>query len=124
MKKTKKTALTAAVFAAAMGMTACAQTSPAGETESQADVYYKQATESSTKKMESSTMLGDINGDNSVTTEDNIMLRKYLKNQQKFTYAQYQRADYNQDGKVNIYDWILLKRKLLEGRIVIDDPVV
>lgn len=115
MKKTKKTALTAAVFAAAMGMTACSQSAPVSETESQPDVYFKQATEASNQKMQSSGKLGDINGDNKLSLEDNIMLQKYLKNKQKLTYAQYQRADYNQDGNVNIFDSVSQQKELIYG---------
>ncbi len=58
-------------------------------------------------------MIGDTNEDNSVTTADIIMMEKYLHAKVKFTKQQKENADMNHDGKVNIYDYILLKKKLI-----------
>ena len=41
-------------------------------------------------------------------------MQKYLHAKQKITKAQFEVADVNSDGKVNVYDLALLKRKLLQ----------
>jgi len=44
---------------------------------------------------------------------DVIYLQKYLHGKQKLTQEEAQLADMNDDGVVNVYDLILLKRKLI-----------
>lgn len=112
MKKTKQTALTAAMFAAAVGMTACSKL-PMQEVNSEPDIYYYSAKEN--KPVSVSLMYGDINGDGDITVEDAVLLQKYLKNQQTFTKKQFQRADLNQDGIVNVFDTVAQKRVLIYG---------
>ena len=119
MKKTKQTALTAAMFAAAMGMSACSKL-PMQETESQPDIYYYSATENNT--VSASLMRGDINGDGDITVADTVLLRKYLKNQQTFTKKQFKRADVNWDGVVNIFDTVAQKRVLIYGDWILEYP--
>ena len=46
--------------------------------------------------------------------DDAIALKKYLQKEETFTEEQFNAADWNQDGEVNIYDLILLKKQLLE----------
>ncbi len=100
MKKTKKTALTAAAFAAAMGVSAC-PVNPAIN----ADAFNYLD-----KRMENA---GDVNGDDDLNLVDVVFLYRYLKNQQPMTDDQYYRADVNEDGYVNIYDFIMQKQLLL-----------
>jgi len=117
MKKTKQTALTAAMFAAAVGMTACSKL-PMQEVNSEPDIYYYSAEEN--KPVSVSLMRGDINGDGDITVEDAVLLQKYLKNQQTFTKKQFQRADLNQDGIVNVFDTVAQKRVLIYGNWVLE----
>lgn len=56
---------------------------------------------------------GDIDNNGQVAVLDLVALHKYLMLQQNFTKEQFQIADMNQDGIVNIYDLILLKKTLL-----------
>lgn len=120
MKKTKQTALTAAMFAAAVGMTACSKL-PMQEVNSEPDIYYYSAKEN--KPVSVSLMYGDINGDGDITVEDAVLLQKYLKNQQTFTKKQFQRADLNQDGIVNVFDTVAQKRVLIYGDWqLVDEP--
>lgn len=57
---------------------------------------------------------GDINMDGEISVADVIALQKYLHNQQSIKQYQFIWADFNQDGKVNVYDLALLKRNLLK----------
>lgn len=57
---------------------------------------------------------GDITQDSVISVEDVIVMQKYLHAKQKITKAQFEVADVNSDGKVNVYDLALLKRKLLQ----------
>ena len=59
-------------------------------------------------------VLGDISQDGVISVEDVIVMQKYLHAKQKITKAQFEVADVNSDGKVNVYDLALLKRKLLQ----------
>ncbi len=52
--------------------------------------------------------------ENQPTIDDAIALKKYLQKEETFTEEQFNAADWNQDGEVNIYDLILLKKQLLE----------
>ncbi|MBR7084638.1 MAG: dockerin type I repeat-containing protein, partial [Oscillospiraceae bacterium] len=58
---------------------------------------------------------GNILKNGSVGVADTICLQKYLHGKQKLTQEQAQLADMNDDGIVNVYDLILLKRKLIYG---------
>lgn len=120
MKKTKQTALTAAMFAAAMGMTACSQL-PVQEVNSEPDIYYYSATENEPVSL--SLLHGDIDGDGEISVADAVLLQKYLKNQQTFTEKQFKRADLNQDGIVNVFDTVAQKRVLIYGDWqLVDEP--
>ncbi len=66
------------------------------------------------KLMGETAVLGDVNGDSTVSVTDIILLQKYLHNKQKFTKEQFEIADMNSDGKVNVFDLVFLKRKLLQ----------
>ena len=58
-------------------------------------------------------MLGNCNGDSSISVNDVVYLQKYLHGKQKITKMQTILADMNYDGIVNVYDMILLKKKLI-----------
>lgn len=100
MKKTKKTALTAAAFAAAMGLSAC----PVNLAADAVGIDYFM------KRMDNA---GDINSDGKLNLTDIVFLYKYLKNQQPMTEEEFYRADINEDGYVNIYDFVMQKQLLL-----------
>ncbi len=108
MKKTEKTALTAAAFAAAMNLASCPATLNAEADDSPDRIYYSQTLSDMFDKN-----VGDIDGDGGIGLTDVIFLYKYLINQQTMTYEQYVSADVNQDERVNIFDFILLKQALL-----------
>ena len=57
---------------------------------------------------------GDANLDGETTVVDVILLQKYLHNKQTINKAQWMACDMNGDGKVNVFDLALLKRKLLK----------
>lgn len=99
MKKTKKTALTAAAFAAAMGANVCSSL----PVSSFGDLYYGLRISSA----------GDIDGDGELDLTDVIFLYKYLTNKQPMTEEEYYRADVNEDGYVNIFDFVMQKQILL-----------
>ncbi|MBR1555667.1 MAG: dockerin type I repeat-containing protein [Oscillospiraceae bacterium] len=98
MKKTKKTALTAAAFAAAMGMSS-ANMPASAMTKSYFELRMDAA--------------GDIDGNGELNVSDIIFLYKYLTNQQTMSQDEYYRADVNEDGYVNIFDFIMQKQLLL-----------
>ncbi len=56
----------------------------------------------------------ELPAENQLSVEDIIALKKYLQKEEIFTEEQFTAADWNQDGEVNIYDLILLKKQLLE----------
>ena len=60
-------------------------------------------------------VVGDITLNGSVEVTDIIHFQKYLHGKQKLTQEQAQLADMNDDGIVNVYDLILLKRKIIYG---------
>ncbi len=67
---------------------------------------------------------GDVNLDQAVTLNDIVLLQKYLLGRASLTGTVFShQADMNQDGKVNVYDLILLKRRILSDIIRIEDPV-
>jgi len=56
---------------------------------------------------------GDVNLDGKVNTEDVALLQNYLHKRTALSYAQWQEAERNDDGIVNIFDFCLLKREIL-----------
>lgn len=79
--------------------------------------WYQQLTEYIDGSSEMPSLAGDVNLDSAVSLQDIILLQKYLSGKVSFTSTAYHQADLNQDEKVNIYDWILLKRKVLNHGI-------
>ena len=112
MKKTKKTMLIAAAFAAAMYPAVCAHHMPVQESAHDADIYYYAPTEGNYTEM-----ISPINHTNILSTTGVVFLQKYLLHQQNMTYEQYELADLNHDERVNIYDLILLKKQVLQKNI-------
>ena len=56
---------------------------------------------------------GDLNSDGILNTEDVLLLRNYLHGKSSFTENQFDTADINHDNAVNIFDYCLLKQKIL-----------
>ena len=58
-------------------------------------------------------LTGDINLDGQVSVSDAVLLQKYLIKSGKLSADQANRADLNQDGVLNAYDLVALKRIML-----------
>ncbi len=58
-------------------------------------------------------LLGDVNLDGEVTVSDVVMLQKWLVKSGDLTC--WQNADLCEDGKINVFDLCLLKRKVMEN---------
>jgi len=58
-------------------------------------------------------LLGDLNSDGELSTEDILILENYLHKKINLNYQQYQTADMNHDDNINIFDLCLLKQKIL-----------
>lgn len=56
---------------------------------------------------------GDINDDGAVNIVDVILLQKHLLNKDTLTVEQAEYADFNQEGVLNSFDLIAIKRALL-----------
>ena len=56
---------------------------------------------------------GDLNGDGNTTAADIEFLQKFLVNAAKLTDTQWELADINNEGKINVFDVIILKRRML-----------
>ena len=68
-----------------------------------------------TTELTSTILYGDVNGDSTLSVQDLIVLRKYLIGKINFTKEDYLCADVLQDNIVNIYDFVILKKMLLES---------
>lgn len=56
---------------------------------------------------------GDININKKVDVSDIVIMNKYLVKLEKFSEQQFFLADINDDGKVNVFDYILIRRKIM-----------
>ena len=56
---------------------------------------------------------GDVNSDGLVNAEDIALMQNYLHGKSQFTEAQFRTADLNHDDAVNIFDFCLLKQKVI-----------
>ena len=63
----------------------------------------------------SKTQIGDINADGSVNIADLVMLQKYLLRASSLTSEQGAAADFDNDGIVDSFDALLLKRTLIKA---------
>lgn len=57
---------------------------------------------------------GDLNNDNFVLISDIVKLQQYLSNSTTLTEEQYLAADMNNDGQINAFDAIIIRRKMLD----------
>lgn len=57
---------------------------------------------------------GDINCDGAVSLSDGISLKKFLIGKNTFSDKQFKTADMNEDGKVNAFDFTILRKKLVD----------
>jgi len=55
---------------------------------------------------------GDVNGDKQLSTADAVMLQKWLANAADI--KDLSSADVNNDGKLNVFDLIILKRMIMK----------
>ncbi len=67
------------------------------------------------KAPEKETATGDINGDNSVSVADAVLLQKYILGGETLTKEQFDIADMNTDGYVDSFDMVLLRCKAIEN---------
>ena len=56
---------------------------------------------------------GDININKKVDVSDIVIMNKYLVKLEKFSEQQFFLADINDDGKVHVFDYILIRRKVM-----------
>ena len=68
---------------------------------------------STSRNTGSATLVGDVNGDGSVKSNDLLMLKKYLLGLEDLTTSQLANADINGDGDVKSNDLLQLKKMLL-----------
>ncbi len=69
----------------------------------------------STNNDKTEILKGDINSDKNVDLSDLVLLGEFLvkKNDLKKYQNAFNAADMNSDSKINVFDWIMLKRKLI-----------
>lgn len=65
------------------------------------------------KDIKNDTLLGDLNFDNSISSLDIMILKKYLLGVSTLTDTQITSADLNLDGSINSLDFVLLKELLI-----------
>lgn len=58
-------------------------------------------------------IIGDVNPDGNVNTDDVALLQKYLVKKETLTDGQLENADINNDNSINVFDLILLKRMII-----------
>lgn len=61
------------------------------------------------------TLLGDINNDGSFNVADIVMFQKWLLGVSDVTLPNWKAADFCEDGKLNVLDLCMMKRKLVEN---------
>ncbi len=59
--------------------------------------------------------VGNLNLDDSFNIADVILLKEYLTSVRQISEIQYLVADANQDGKINVFDFIMVKRMLMKN---------
>lgn len=59
-------------------------------------------------------IIGDVNLDGNVNTDDVALLQNYLVKKEIFTAEQGVNADINCDGKINVFDMVAMKRLIIE----------
>ncbi|HOO07811.1 MAG TPA: dockerin type I repeat-containing protein [Ruminococcus sp.] len=58
--------------------------------------------------------MGDVNGDRSANIADAVLLQKWLLNKPDSDLPEWTAADIYEDGKLNVYDLVLLKQMITE----------
>ena len=61
-------------------------------------------------------LVGDVNGDNRITSTDYIVIRKYILKQANLTGTILIRADINGDGKITSIDYIVIRKMILNNK--------
>ena len=69
------------------------------------------------------TLLGDINDDGSFNVADIVMFQKWLLGVSDVTLPNWKDADFCEDGKLNVLDLCMMKRKLVENSYNKDEDV-
>ncbi len=60
-------------------------------------------------------VVGDIDGDNQLSVQDAVLIQKYLHGEEPLTEEKFFFADVTNDGVVNIFDFIVMKKMLLDA---------
>ncbi|MDE6783811.1 MAG: dockerin type I repeat-containing protein [Ruminococcus sp.] len=58
-------------------------------------------------------MKGDIDGDGKIAVADLVSLEYYILGRDKLSSEQFSSADINNDGKVDTFDFVLLRKMLI-----------
>ncbi len=61
---------------------------------------------------------GDLNSDDSVSSLDYVLLKRYVMNTYSLSVTQLRSADINRDGMVNFIDYVLLKRAVVGTYVI------
>ena len=69
-------------------------------------------------------MMGDVNDDGSFNVSDVVLLQKWLLAVPDTHLANWKAADFCEDNKLDVFDWCLMKRALIEQRISEGQPVL
>lgn len=64
---------------------------------------------------DTSSMLGDVNGDGRVSSSDYILIRKHILGQSLLSNSQKAKADVNSDNKISASDYLLVKKMIING---------
>ena len=70
------------------------------------------------RTLEYKAMLGDLDGDNRITFEDNRLMSRYLSGLEKFDLRAQIRADIDNNGRIDYTDAILLSNRILGTRTI------
>lgn len=79
-----------------------------------------------TANAENDTLLGDVNGDGDFSVSDVVTLQRWLLTVPNTQLVNWKAADFYEDGKLNVFDFVLMKRALikrLDDTPIINEPV-
>lgn len=76
-------------------------------------ILYKYTFETTIAKSGKSEVYGDINLDSTLNIADAVLMQKYLLNCKSFSKYQWETADLDSNGSVDVFDMVRLRRTLI-----------